>query len=114
MPTTNRRDFVRNLTLGAAATSIAATGEVAAADEPEKKDEPKKEPKSPPTEAEARMELLLARFGEHLDADARGNVRLEVEAIVQRAERLRKFELDNGDGPFPVFTPYRAPLGEHP
>jgi hypothetical protein len=33
-----------------------------------------------------------------------------VESIVRRGEQLRKFALTNGDEPFPVFTPYRAPL----
>jgi hypothetical protein len=56
------------------------------------------------------MELVLARFGKQLDEAGRKKVRGEVQAIVRRAEALRKFPLDNGDGPFPVFHPFRAPL----
>jgi|GEM_PF-3232364 len=108
MSRTHRRDFVRTLTLGATATSLALP-EGLADDEPTKKDEaPEVEPS--PSEADARMDLVLARFGKHLDPSARESVRAEVEAIVRRAEQLRNFPLDNGDGPFPFFTPYRAPL----
>ena len=61
-------------------------------------------------EAEARMSYVLARFGGHLDEAARKSVRAEIDGLVGRAEALRKVPLDNGDGPFPVFRPYRAPL----
>jgi hypothetical protein len=61
-------------------------------------------------EVEARMNLVLARFGERIDDKARVEVRREVEAIVRRARELRKYPLDNGDGPGPVFVPYRAPI----
>jgi hypothetical protein len=94
-----RRDLLRALALGGL---IAAP---AAADEPAAKPE---EP--PPTEADARMAIVLARFGKHLDADARKAVRAEVAAQVRRAESLRKIPLENGTGPYPVFVPYRAPL----
>ena len=96
----HRRDFVRVLAFGAPALVLSEPGALA--------DDPPKEAKK--TEADARMELVLARFGKHLDEAARKSVRSEVEMIVRRAETLRKFELDNGDGPSPVFQPYRAPL----
>jgi hypothetical protein len=60
-----------------------------------------------PTEVEARLNLVLARFGSHLDSEARASVRGEIEGIVQRAKALRAYRLDNGDGPFPIFSPYR-------
>jgi hypothetical protein len=110
----HRRDFVRSLTIGASAAALGAPAALRA-DEP-KKDEPKKnEPKKPEpakTEADARMELVLARFGKQkeLDADALKAVRAEIGQITRRAESLRKFALENGDGPHPVFHPYRAPL----
>ena len=56
------------------------------------------------------MDMVLARHGKYLDEAARKSVRDEVESIVRRGEQLRKFALTNGDEPFPVFTPYRAPL----
>ena len=56
------------------------------------------------------MDLVLARFGKQLDEAARKSVRAEIDLITRRAETLRKFALDNGDGPYPVFQPYRAPL----
>ena len=100
--THHRRDFVRKLALGASAAGL-VTARPSRADKPEK-------PEPAKSEADARMELILARFGKLLDDDARRAVRAEVAALVHRAEALRKFPLDNGDGPFPVFVPYRAPL----
>lgn len=99
----HRRHFVRSLALGAGVASLSSPA-------PLRADEPKKEAEK--SEADARMDLVLARFGKHLDPDARKSVRAEVASIVHRAEALRKFPLDNGDGPFPVFIPYRAPLEE--
>jgi hypothetical protein len=111
MPETrNRRDFVRTLALGASAGALMAPVSIRA-DDPEKKDDkPKPDAESPKSEAAARMELVLARFGKQLDDEARKAVRKEIDAIVKRAELLRKIQLDNGEGPFPIFTPYRAPL----
>src|SRR4051794_17447216 len=101
----HRRDFVRVLALGVTSAAIAPA---ARADDKEKpKDE---KPKDTPTrpEADVRMDLILARYGPSLDDDARKAVRAEVESIVRRGEALRKFALSNGDGPLPVFTPYRG------
>jgi hypothetical protein len=103
-----RREFVRNIVFGASASVVAGTTRTTA-DEPKPKDD-ESQKKSEKTEVDARMELVLARFGKQLDDDARKAVRAEMEGIVRRAERLRKFELTNADGPFPVFAPYRAPL----
>ena len=105
MSTHHRRDFVRALALGASAVALPASASLGA-DEGKPKDEPKT------TEADARMALVLARFGKQLDGPARASVRDEVNSHVRRAEALRKLSLDNGDGPFPVFHPYRAPLGD--
>ena len=105
----HRRDFVRTLALGASAAALTSPA-CAGADAPPFVGPPKPEPKAIPSEAEARMALVNSRFGTMLDADRRKAVEVRVAAIVRRAEALRKFELDNGDGPFPVFTPYRAPL----
>jgi hypothetical protein len=105
----HRRGFVRSLAVGASAGAIAAP---AAADEPAKDKEKGPAKLGAPSEADARMALVVARFGARLDANARDTVRAEVESIVHRAEHLRKFPLDNGDGPFPVFVPYRAPLAD--
>ena len=104
----HRREFL-GLTLGASAALAASPLQ---ADDKATKDEPKKDTDSPkpPTEADARMDLVLARFGKQLDEAARKSVRAEIDLITRRAETLRKFALDNGDGPYPVFQPYRAPL----
>ena len=102
----HRRNFVKALAAIAPAALIATP---ALAEDPPK-DDKKPEETKPKSEADARMELVLARFGKQLDEAARKSVRDEIESIVRRAEALRKFELDNGDGPYPVFQPYRAPL----
>lgn len=104
----NRRKFVGTVALGAATAGLGVAAPLVG-DEPTK-DKEKAQPPKPPTEADARMGLVIARFGKHLDDSARKSIRGEVDAIVHRAASLRKFKLDNGDGPFPVFTPYRAPI----
>ncbi|HWE39578.1 MAG TPA: hypothetical protein VG406_23720 [Isosphaeraceae bacterium] len=108
----NRRDFVRALALGASAGTLAFPTSARADDKETEKSKAKGDDKPDPlkAEADARMALIVARFGKHLDDDARKAVRDELDGIIRRAERLRKVPLDNGDGPFPVFHPYRAPL----
>jgi hypothetical protein len=110
-----RRDFARALALTAIAAPSALGDDPKKDDEPKKeaaKDQPKPEPSKPPDEVDARMSIVLARFGKHaqLDEKARASIRNEVAAVVRRGEALRKIPLGNGDGPFPVFHPYRAPL----
>jgi hypothetical protein len=99
----HRRDFVRALTL----TAIA--GPVVIADDAKKADD-KKPVRS---EIDERMDVLMTRFGKHsqLDDKARAAIRSGVTSVVNRAEALRKIPLDNGDGPFPVFHPFRKPIG---
>ena len=118
-PLTHRRDFVRSLALGAAATAtvVLPLSQPAEADEPKveaKKADKPAEPakKADPTEADARMDLVLARFGKHkqLDDKAKATIRAEIAGLVHRAEALRKLPISNGEGPFPVFQAYRAPL----
>jgi len=111
----HRRDFVRALALGAIAAPAAIADEPKWADDKDKpKDEAKAkaEPPKPPDEVDARMAIVLARFGKHaqLDEKARATIRGQVEGVIRRGEALRKIPLGNGDGPFPVFHPYRAPL----
>jgi hypothetical protein len=104
--TTHRRDFVRALAL---AGGIAALSEPA----PSIAQEPPKPPDDPlAAEVEARMNLILARYGEKLDDEARQAVRKDVEATVRRGKALRAFALENGDAPCPIFRPYRAPLAQ--
>jgi hypothetical protein len=109
-PDPSRREFVRVVALGGAAGLIAQPAPAGSQDE--KLDE-KKDPAEARREAEvqARMGLILARYGDQLDDDARKSIRRDVEAVVRRGERLRQFALENGDEPFPVFRPYRKPLG---
>jgi hypothetical protein len=102
-----RRDFG----LALAAAVVTAPG-VLADDDKKAGDKPKVEAPKPLDEVDARMALLLARFGKHaqLDEKARATIRGEVAGVVRRGEALRKIPLGNGDGPFPVFHPYRGPL----
>ena len=98
-PKSPRRDFLR--TLGLASTTGLVTRSTHAEDD---------KPAPEPSEIDARMNLILARYGTHLDDDARRSIRRDVEAVIRRADRMRAFELANGDEPIPVFTPYRAPV----
>jgi hypothetical protein len=92
----HRRDFVRALALGAVAAPAMAAEPVVAA--------------PPIDEIDARMAIVIARFGKHarLDAAARSAIRAEIVGLIARGEALRKLPLHNGDGPFPVFHPYRS------
>lgn len=104
----HRRDFAKGVAVTVAAgfplTRVRA-------DDPKPDDAKKSEPTKPSTEADARMQLIEARFGKYLDDNARREVRSEIEGQVKRAEALRKIEVDYREGPAPVFVPYRAPLG---
>jgi hypothetical protein len=105
-----RRGFGRALAAAAMITPGALGDEPKAKDEKDK--EGPKEPQKPLDEVEARMAILMARFGKHsqIDEKARAAIRGDVAAAVRRAETLRKFPLSNGDGPYPVFHPHRGPL----
>ena len=135
----NRRTFVRALAVGATAAPLVATGALLADDEKSKtkpktaeepaersKDVAKKEVvvKKVETkqkaaehdaafeaEVDARMQLVAARCGSKLDEASKKSVREELVEIVERSRTLKKFALDNGDGPYPVFHPYRGPAG---
>jgi hypothetical protein len=109
-PSSHRRDFIRSLAVGASAGALAGAASLRADEPKDRADKPKDETETPKSEADARMELVLARFGKQLDADALKVVRGEVESVVRRAEALRKIPLSNGDGPYPIFRPFRAPL----
>ena len=106
-PPPRRRDFVKGLAFGGTAGLLGETAPARADDPP--KQPPATDAAKTASEADARMELVLAGFGPKLDEAARKVVRAEVDSITRRAEALRRFELDNGDSPFPVFTPYRDP-----
>ncbi len=104
-PRPHRRDFVLGFSLGLV-PSLVVPGAQARGDET---------PPGPPSdpiqaETDARLALVLARFGARLDEEARMAIRSEIESQVRRAEGLRHFALTNGEGPFPVFKPYRSPL----
>ena len=106
-PWSTRADATRHIT---AATSSArprasgALGRDPARSTNAEADEPKERP-NPKTEADARMELVLARYGTKLDEAARKKVRGEVEAIVRRAEALRKFAARQRRRPLPRLPP---------
>lgn len=112
--TSHRREFVRTLALIPAAGLLARPG-LAVADDPKPSDEPAAKPADPESarvaaEVEARMQLILARYGNQLDADARAAVRSDVLAMVQRLRSLARFALDNSDEPMPRFVPYRGAI----
>lgn len=98
-----RRTFLRLLGFGGSAGLLAPN--VCGADqEPAAPDDPAK------AEADARMALVAARFGTHLDDSARAEVRKQVDGVVRQGRQLRAVALDNSDAPFPIFRPHRTPL----
>jgi len=96
--------FLRALGAGGGAGLLAAAPGVAA-QEPEA---PAVDPSK--AEAEARMALIVARFGAHLGDAEREEVRRQVDGVVRQGRELREFALENGDAPSPIFRPFRAPL----
>src|SRR4051812_31248640 len=101
----HRRQFLAGLT---AAVGTTAFTPVTRGDEPPKDGhEPKMEP-SEKAEVDARMALVLARFGDKLEPKDRDKVRSQVERQVKRDRTLRQVKLENGGGAFPPFTPYPA------
>ncbi len=113
-PAPHRREFVRTLALIPAAGLLARPGR-AMADDPKPAGVPSARPADAESvrieaEVEARMQLILARYGDQLDADARAAVRSDVLTMVQRLRTLARFALDNGDEPMPRFVPYRGPI----
>lgn len=104
----SRRAFVRSLALGTSAGLLSPSSRAATAPQ----DEPQEAEAPDPIEREieARMAILLARHGDSLDEEARGQVRRQVAGVVRRGRSLKEYPVDNGVGPFPVFRPYRAPI----
>ena len=113
----HRRDFVRTLALGASAAALTSPA-CGGADAPRSSDRRSRSPSPRRSRRRSRPGWAWSLPGSARcwTRKRRKAVEARVAAIVRRAEALRKFELDNGDGPFPVFTPYRAPLagGEGP
>jgi hypothetical protein len=107
--TPHRREFVRGMALGAAGLLAAeqARRRGAAQEKAVAASEKALDPAA--AEVEARMTLILARYAERLDDEALAQVRDDVESAVRRGHRLKEIPLDNGDGPCPVFVPFRAP-----
>ena len=54
-----------------------------------------------------RFDMVKDLYGDRLDDEQLEEVRKGIEGIVAAAGALRAIELDNGDEPFPVFTPFR-------
>lgn len=88
----------------------AALGALTIAD-PRRIAQGQEEEKTSPHQAEidARMAMILARYGDRLDDDARNAVRADVEDHLRRMRILKQVPLENGEGPCPLFIPYRGP-----
>lgn len=96
----NRRIFVGALA-GAAGLS---TSTKSIAQDPA----PPAQPDPLDAEVDARMALVVARYGARLDEDARKAIRDDIRQHIRRARRLKEFTLENGDGPHTVMTAYRS------
>lgn len=99
-----RRAFFRGVAgFAAAGTAIGASAPAIQEPAAEKK------PDAFRAEVDARMGILLARYGDRLDDKARESIRRDIESNVRRARRLREYALTNGDGPALILVAYRAP-----
>lgn len=61
-----------------------------------------------PDIASALFQLLQARYGSRLDAEAWEEVRKGVDGLAEASARLRSTALEPGDEPMTRFVPYRA------
>ena len=58
-------------------------------------------------DVDARLAVVLARFGDRLDDAGRATVRARIVAQLAEAAALRAVPLQNGDEPDFVFAPFR-------
>ncbi len=61
-------------------------------------------------EIDARLALLVARYGDRLDDEAHRTIRDDLRQHLRRSRRLKSFALENGDGPSCLLVPYRDPV----
>jgi hypothetical protein len=107
----SRRDFARTVGVTAAAALLPARARAA--------NEPKSAPPSPPAtklppasqaEADARVAMIVGRYGTRLSAAERADLARLSHDAQEQLDRLRAFALDVGDEPAHVF---RAPRRRH-
>jgi hypothetical protein len=108
----SRREWVGAIAIGFAGAGTRALPGLPAAQDPKPTDtkQPPADEPSPPSDADARLDLVLARFGKHLDEAARQAVTREIQVVVNRGKQLREYALENDDAPMPLFLPYRGPI----
>lgn len=58
-------------------------------------------------EIDARLAVVLARFGDRLDDAGRAAIRSRIAEQREQAAELRAVKLQNGDEPDSVFAPFR-------
>src|SRR4051794_29569577 len=90
---TTRRDFARDLFLAGAAPLLVGTGEVTAADQPEK----------PPSDLESLLLLVQAQYGKHLTKEQLPLLTASLARGLASAERMKKVPLKNSDEPAVLF-----------
>jgi hypothetical protein len=105
---THRREFVRWLAVGGASGVLVSEGESAFAAAHSQDPAEAADRTSLDAEVEARLAIVLARYGAVLDDATRLLIQADIRLHVTRARRLKSFALENGDAPFPVLIPYRS------
>lgn len=108
----SRRQILR---AAAATLPIGALGGAVQGDETDKKSATKDQTTALPEDSEnseidRRMAGILAKFGDRMDDAQKKAVRGDVEANYRRAERLRKQDLNDFEGPATVFVPFTQQL----
>lgn len=101
MPELNRREFTETVAMAALAPLLGAgVGPIPGAG-PAMHD--------PRTLAEALARAVRAQYGDRLSKTDLATVTRQIEAMLERAEKIRGVQLANGDEPDFVFTAVRAP-----
>jgi hypothetical protein len=103
-----RREFARDAAAAAAALlggACARSGTPARAPAPPS---PPELPRPSRLEADARVELILSRWGDRLSEEQRTKLRRFAYDAQRELDAIRAYPLEAGDEPTPVFRVYRA------
>lgn len=101
MPELNRREFTETVAMAALAPLLGAGFRATPGTGPAMHD--------PRTLAEALARAVRVEYGDRLGEADLAAVTRQIEAMLERAEKIRRVQLANGDEPDFVFTAVRAP-----
>ncbi|HWR17674.1 MAG TPA: hypothetical protein VN577_22785 [Terriglobales bacterium] len=110
----SRREFAKTAALGTAAITLPAklfSEQEKPAPEATKEEKATAGPKLSPAsqgEADATYDLLMKKYGGRFTAEQKQEIRRLVNQQQSGLDKLRAFQVGNGDEPATVFQPYRG------